>query len=117
MRLGDVNEAIRCYEEAIVIDPEYALSYNNLAAVMMEVNRPKGAEKYFLKALELDPDNPQTLFGIGLMYNKIGEAEKAKSYFDKAEIYSDKDPKLKRIISDTVNEMKSGDVTNYKQTI
>lgn len=111
-RLGNVNEAIKCYEEAIVLNPEYALSYNNLAVVMIGVERLKDAEKYFLKALNLDPDNPQTLYGIGLMYKKIGEIEKAKSYFEKAEINSDKAPNLKRIISDTIYEMKYGDVTN-----
>ena len=105
MRLGDINKAIQYYEEAIVLNPASTLAYNNLAAAMMEVNRPKDAEKNFLKALDLEPDNPQTLLGIGLMYKEAGDFEKARDYIKKAERNSDKAPHLKTAIAETHNQL------------
>ena len=102
-RLGNKEEAIKHYEKAIELEPDYALSYNNLAAAYSEVGRNDEAEENFLKAIEMDPENPQTLYGIGLLYSKIGKLKEAKEYLLKAEKKEEKLEYLKPHIKETMD--------------
>ena len=44
----------------------------------------KKAERSFLKAIELEPWNPEALIGLGLLYKKEGLMARAKKQFEKA---------------------------------
>lgn len=119
--MPEVRKGISYYEQAIAIDPNYALPYVELAnayraLVLTNDQRPleimpkakaaairaieldetlaeahtalavtsfwhdfdfKTSEKYYLRALEIDPDSPQARFGYAHLLSNIGRQEEA----------------------------------------
>jgi adenylate cyclase len=72
----DFSKAIKCYEKAFTIDPNYALPYvglSNCYLVLASMNflSPKEAypkaKEYALKAMELDDSLSESHFSIGLV--------------------------------------------------
>ncbi len=41
------------------------------------------ALQYFMKAIEIDPDNIEALYSVGILYEGINEFDKAMGYFKK----------------------------------
>lgn len=74
----------------------------------------KSIDDYY-KALESDPDNVDTVFGLGLALKADGKKEKAVESFEKALTLIDKledhvrARMLKRLIIGHINQIRSGD--------
>lgn len=68
--LQDYGEALRLYK--LAADQGYALALTNLAALCKQgqgcARDETAAMKYYLKALELAPDNPVFIYNVALMY-------------------------------------------------
>ena len=54
--LGQPEQAISCYEQAIVIKPDYAEAHNNLGNALIEFGRSEDAITHFEQALAIKPD-------------------------------------------------------------
>ena len=69
----------------------------------------------FYKALDNDPENPDTVFGLGLAFKADGEKDKAIETFENALLLIDKmDDQvrarmLKRLTTGHINQLKTGD--------
>ena len=57
---GWFQEAISEFKKALDLDPRSAHAYDNLASLYSELGELKIALEYYLKAIEVDPDNPDT---------------------------------------------------------
>ena len=65
-----MDEAISCYQATIEILPQHALSWNNLGHLHMYRNRIQEAEIAIRRALKYDPDMPDALINLGIIYQK-----------------------------------------------
>ncbi len=81
-----LDKAIKFYEMAKSLDPDYALSYNNLGCAYILKG---GADAFkaiatLLDALRLSPDDPEVLNNLGVAFYKANLTEQAKAHLHKA---------------------------------
>ncbi len=81
---ADFPTVVGFFEKAIEIDPQYILAYDNLAKIYYGINDYAKAEKYNLKALEINPDLLSSHLSLGWI-NLLGksDAEEAIYHFEK----------------------------------
>lgn len=81
---GDVNSAKNSLDEAIQIDPRNANAYMMLGVTYQLDATPSNliqAEKYFKKAVSIDPDNPQIRNNYGQYLFLMGKYKEAINEF------------------------------------
>ncbi|NXH10275.1 TTC6 protein, partial [Bucco capensis] len=82
--MGHLPCAMKDYQEAISVDPNYALAYFNAANIYFQNRQFSQAYCYYTKVLQSDPTNKSALMNRAItntLLNNIGEA---KEDFDKA---------------------------------
>lgn len=62
---------------------------NNLGIQEIKKSEIREAEKYFIQAYRLEPDNPVILTNLGNIYLKVGTAKMAIEYYQEALVSSD----------------------------
>lgn len=107
---GRYEEAVSLMEEAVRLKDDKGDYYLLLALAQSKIPAlSKRAEKSYVKAVELEPWNPEGLVGLGLLYKREGLLARAKKQFEKA---VEVDPEHKtarqelRILSGNVDEKK-----------
>ena len=90
-REEDYAEALRAYEKAISLDPDYCLAFINLGSlyearfvVTGETVDLQAIVRAYQKAHELDPSVPQVHEGLGWAYFHQGQFDRAYASFKKA---------------------------------
>ncbi len=89
--LKDYDKAVKYYEHALSIDPNYVDANNNLAITYRSAGRYYGEEKndlnkslsYLIKAEQANPQDLETIRLLGVVYGISGNSDKAISYFTK----------------------------------
>ena len=81
---GKKNDAIELYASAIASDPMYVEPYLNVARLFLDLSEFKLAEPYVRKTLEIEPDNPEAHFMLGIIANITNRAEEAVTHFQEA---------------------------------
>ncbi|WP_179131310.1 tetratricopeptide repeat protein [Candidatus Entotheonella palauensis] len=81
-----VDKAIGFYEMAKSLDPNYALSYNNLGCAYIVNGEPFKAIATLQDGLKLSPDAPEMLNNLGAAFFQANLADLAKSHLHKASI-------------------------------
>jgi len=79
------KEGIRYFLEAVK-NPLYAtpdVAYKNAGLCARNLGDAKAAEEYFLRAVQLNPAQPQALFNLADMAFARGDAVAAKGYLDR----------------------------------
>ena len=74
--LFNVDDAERCYQSAIKLDPKNAIAINNLGSVYMAHKEYGRAEKTYRKALKLDPNS-------ALYHKNLGTVQLAERKYKK----------------------------------
>jgi len=80
-RRGMAREA---FEAARRVWPGFASALNGLGRIAYEEGDLKGAERYFLQALDEDRDNFGALYGLGRVYEARQQSAIALRYFERA---------------------------------
>lgn len=91
----EVDKALSFLDEAIKLDPNDIWLYYTYSNILNEQEKHKEASEYDKKALEIDPNHPYLLNGIGWTYYQIGGEEQraeAAEYFTKALKYNPRFP-------------------------
>jgi len=83
MKRGDFEVAQNKLNKAILFDDTYVPAYTTLAVLMNILDKPDEAEKNYLKALELDNDDPNLQNNYGTFLCGIGKYDEAITYFEK----------------------------------
>ena len=79
------EEAIQYLEEAVRMNDNKGDYFLLLALSQSKVRGySKKAEKNFLRAIELEPWNPEGIVGLGILYKKEGMNTRAKRQFERA---------------------------------
>ena len=81
---GQKADAIRHYELALMIDPNYALAHYNLGIVWQDLGRLDSAVPYLQKAVELDPSSVTGWTRLGTAFGQGGQFTQAEECFRKA---------------------------------
>lgn len=61
-----------------------ARANTRLAADFLQHGHLDNAKEYFHKALKYDPERVDALWGLAVTYNRLGRAERADSYYERA---------------------------------
>lgn len=84
-RLGKYGELEADLKKILAGNPDHAQALNALGYTLLEFpNRLAEAEKYLLRALTLQPDEPVIMDSYGWLLFKQGHADKALGYLEKA---------------------------------
>jgi tetratricopeptide (TPR) repeat protein len=79
----DLEQAARCYREAIAADPNDSNPYINLGFVLLEKEQFEEAALHLQKACQLAPGNADAWYLLGNVSNKLGRPDEAIEYFNK----------------------------------
>lgn len=81
---GDSDSAIAHYQQAVTIDPQRYVAWNNLGVELMKVNNYLDAVAALRVAADLSPRDPRPVSNIGLAYQEMGWAQDAMINYEDA---------------------------------
>jgi len=81
---GDSERAIDFYRQAVVIDRDQYVAWNNLGVELMKLNNYLDAVAAFKVAADLSPRDPRPVANIGLAYQQMGWAQDALENYEEA---------------------------------
>ena len=61
-----LDDAIKFYEKAIDLNPNFADAYNNIGIVLLEMGQSDDAIKFYQKALEIEPSYAEAHNNLGM---------------------------------------------------
>jgi len=79
---GDKPGAVAKLEEAVAIDPNFAIGHGMLAKLFIDLENPDKAIAHAQKVVELEPDDTFSYTALSVIYQRCGkipEAEHAKA--------------------------------------
>jgi serine/threonine-protein kinase len=94
----ELDQAVAAYRKAIELKPNYADVLSDLGAVLCDFfNKPLEAEAFFLKAIELNPQDWQAHFNLGVALFKQAKFQDAQIPLQQGvKLLPDKDPRRAR---------------------
>jgi tetratricopeptide (TPR) repeat protein len=76
----DIETAKKYYQQVIDNDPNDAIAINNLGTNLLQAGKIDEGMEYLLKANAINPDYPNSLYGIGFVYQIKGKNQEAFNY-------------------------------------
>jgi tetratricopeptide (TPR) repeat protein len=83
-RKGKLAEAVKAYNQALQIDPENPVAWNNKGLILAVAGNFDEALKCHLKAIELDPGHVDAISNVGMTHTKLENYDEALTWYDKA---------------------------------
>jgi tetratricopeptide (TPR) repeat protein len=83
-RLGEHLEAIKAFDAAIAVDPDFAEAHGNRAALLAAAGLPDEALQSFDRALALDPKATPDWINRGALLQELDRHEEALASYDRA---------------------------------
>ena len=81
---GQVPEAIRHYEQALRLDPDFADAHINLGIALMQTGRIQEAIGHYEQALRIKPDSSKGHNELGIALARLGGLPEAISHWEQA---------------------------------
>jgi Flp pilus assembly protein TadD len=81
---GQIDEAIRHFQEAVRLQPAYADAHNNLGVALGETGQIDEAIRQYQEAIRLQPDNADAHNNLGVALARKGQMDEAISQFQEA---------------------------------
>ena len=82
-RMAKYEEAIAAYRRAIELDPKMFAAYQNLGALLVK-EKPEQARQLLATAAQLQPENMEVIFLLGIAEEGLARPEQSIEYFRKA---------------------------------
>ena len=83
-KLGQIAEALECFDKAIAAKPDFASAYHNRANLLRDAKRHPEARESYDRALALQPENPLIHANYAALLYDLNEHEPALRALDKA---------------------------------
>jgi len=80
-QLGKYGDALEKLKHSLKLDEKNAITYQTLALIQMKKNHPEQARAFFLKAIELSPEDNNILTDYAVFLYENGEKEQAITEF------------------------------------
>lgn len=84
LQKGENDRALVSLKKAIALDPKSAEAHNLMGVLLERESDPKGADKYYRKAIKLRQDYSQAHNNYGVFLFKRGKYARAADEFEKA---------------------------------
>ena len=81
---GDTEEAIRCFQEALLINPDHLIALDNLGNAFRQQKHWDEARQTFQRALAVSADDPEANYSLGMVYAENDDTQKAYEYLQRA---------------------------------
>lgn len=81
---GDLDHAVRAYNDCLALWPAHAQAINNLAVALRKQNRQAMADACYRRSLAVDPANTATLVNHGNVLRDLGRYEDAERQYKTA---------------------------------
>ena len=82
--LGDHNAAVKNYEKAIIIKPDYAKAHFNLGGAFQDIGQLSSSVKSYEKSIFVEPSYAEAHNNLGNVLRELGQLDSAISYYEKA---------------------------------
>jgi protein O-GlcNAc transferase len=82
--LGQFDTAVRDYEKAIAIKPDYSKAHFNLGDTLQELGQLDASVKSFEKALDIEPNYAEAHNNLGIVFKDLEQLDAAVKSFKKA---------------------------------
>ncbi len=79
---GYYPQAIKQFQNAIKLNPNYASAYQNMGIAYYYMNKPQDTIASEKKAISLNPNSPDAYFFIAQSYDKAKNTQQAVSYYN-----------------------------------
>lgn len=79
-----LDSALVLLDSAIKIEPGFLAAYSNKTEIYVRQGKLYKALETARQLEKIDPQNPQAIFGVGLLLEKTGKITNAKEYYQKA---------------------------------
>lgn len=86
-QIGQLEGAVKMFETAINIKPDYAEAHFNHGAVLQELEKPDNAIESYKKAITFQPKYPDALNNLGNILKENGDLQEAIEKFEWAVAY------------------------------
>src|SRR5438874_10351933 len=87
---SDYEKGIALLDQAIAIDSNYYVAYNNKLSFQLMMKKYEEALPTLKNLNRLRPADPQFYFTTGILYEQLGDTIISQKYFTDAGIYYDK---------------------------
>jgi len=92
-RKGDLDSAIKYYQQALLSDPKFATVHNDLGILYEQKGLDEKAKMEYLAALKIDPQYIKAHSNLALLYEKSGDNDKAYYHWkQRAQLGNPDDP-------------------------
>ncbi len=83
-QMGNLDDAINCFEEVVEENPSDVLANNHLGAIYALQGKHAKAIEAYNRGLKYDSNHPILQFNIAKSYAELGETQKALSFYEGA---------------------------------
>jgi tetratricopeptide (TPR) repeat protein len=81
---GKIEEALTCYDQALLADPENDALYNNKAVALITLGRYEEALAHCRRASSINPDSADTWTNMGVTLEKLDRLTEAAEALERA---------------------------------
>jgi tetratricopeptide (TPR) repeat protein len=81
---GRTDEAIRCFKQAVLLNPDHGIALNNLGNAYRLQKNWDEARRTFERALELNANDPEANYGLGMVFAQADDTRRAYDYLQRA---------------------------------
>ncbi len=83
-REGRMDDSVRCFQEALQLNPHHLLSLDNLGNAYRSQKRWDDARKILERALAVAPQDPEANYSMGMVFAQLDDRAKAYEYLQRA---------------------------------
>ena len=81
-RAGRIQDAMRDYEQALEIKPDYAVAHLDLGVVLIKLGRPEDAIRHYEQALQINPNFVEAHYDLGNALLRLGRFQEAAGHWE-----------------------------------
>jgi tetratricopeptide (TPR) repeat protein len=81
---GKFDDAVPCYEKAILYDPKFLEAHNNLGVAFAALHRFAEAADQYQTVLNIKTNSARTLYNYGNLFDTLGKSTEATLYYQRA---------------------------------
>ena len=82
--LSLMDDAVKSYEKAVAIKPDYADAHFNLGNILRDLGELDGAIKSYVKTIEIMPEYDEAQYNLGVTLQQLGQLDEAIEQYEKA---------------------------------